>query len=190
MIQLAGGRLQIRPSFFLGLALMLVWDDGSGLPVLLLVAGICHELGHLLAAWQLGFQVRRLRLSFFGAELDLPGRACRPWYEEAVLLAAGPAVNLLLAGLCCALPAKGFSLFGAVNLLLGCFNLLPVLPLDGGGLLEAVSLRLLPGGWGLAFTDCVGSITRGLLLGLGVFFAVNGNLSLLLLALWLLLGSP
>lgn len=82
------------------------------------------------------------------------------------------------------------SLFGAVNLLLGCFNLLPVLPLDGGGLLEAIGVRLLPEGWGLTVSDCVGSVTRGMLLGLGVFFAMKGNLSLLLLALWLLLGSP
>lgn len=190
MTEFVWGRLRITPGFLLAVALLLVCDDGSGLPFLLLLASLLHELGHLLLARLLGLEVRTLRLGFFGAELDLPGRAHCRWLDEVLLLAAGPAVNLVLAVLCCALPGETAPLFGALNLLLGCFNLLPVFPLDGGGLLQVLAARLLPGAFGLTVSDCVGSITRGLLLGLGLFLALQGNPSLLLLSFWLLLGSP
>lgn len=183
------GRLLIRPGFLLGAALLLVYDDGSGLPLLLGLAGACHELGHLLAAKLLGLEVRWLELSFFGAEMDLPGLACCPWWGEALLLAAGPGVNLLLAVLCCSGRGEAAQLFGAVNLLLACFNLAPVPPLDGGRLLVSLTARLLPGAWGLTVSDLVAHLTRGLLLGLGAALAWRGNVSLLLLALWLILGQ-
>lgn len=180
----------ITPGFLLGIALLLFFDDGSGLPVWLLLAGVCHEGGHLLAAWLLGLEVRALRLSFFGAELDLPGRGRCPWYQEVLLLAAGPGVNLLLAALCQGAWGGRLSLFAGVNLLLGCFNLVPVPPLDGGGIVAALCARLFPGAWGLSVSDCVGSLARGALLGLGGYLAFQGNASLLLVALWLVLGSP
>lgn len=181
--------VELTPGFLLGIALLLFFDDGSGLPLWLLLAGACHEGGHLLAARLLGLRVRTLRLSLFGAELDLPGRERCPWYGEVLLLAAGPGVNLLLAAWC-ALAGGGLSLFAGVNLLLGCFNLAPTPPLDGGGIVAALSARLLPGAWGLTVSDCIGGVTRGILLGLGAYLALCGNASLLLVALWLVLGSP
>ena len=189
MTELALGRLRIQPGFLLILALILVYDSGSGLPILLGLAGLCHELGHLLAAWLLGLEVRQLRLGFFGAELDLPGLTACPWWGEALLLAAGPGVNLALVALCCALPGEAAHLFGAVNLLLACFNLAPIPPLDGGRLLEVLAARLLPGVWGITVSDLIAGLTRGILLGLGAALAWKGNFSLLLLALWLILGQ-
>lgn len=188
MTELTLGPLRVTPGFLLGLSLLLAFDDGSGLALLLLGAGLCHEVGHLLAAGLLGLEVSGLRLSLVGAELSLPGRSRCPWYQEALVLAAGPAVNLLLASLCWALPGERMSLFGAVHLLLGCFNLLPVQPLDGGGLVSVLAARLLPGAWGLLLADGVESLVRGLLLGLGAYLAWKGNPSLLGLALWLTLG--
>ncbi|MGM9537110.1 MAG: hypothetical protein ACI3VN_02125 [Candidatus Onthomonas sp.] len=189
MTELSLGRMRIQPGFLLILALLLVYDNGSGLPLLLGLAGLCHELGHLLAAWLLGLEVRQLRLGFFGAELDLSGLAACPWWGEALLLAAGPGINLVLSALCCVLPGKSAHLFGAVNLLLACFNLAPIPPLDGGRLLAVLSARLLPGVWGLTVSDVTAGLARGLLLGLGAALAWRGNFSLLLLALWLILGQ-
>lgn len=189
MTGLVLGRLRIQPGFLLILALLLVYDSGSSLPVLLGLAGLCHELGHLLAARLLGLEVRQLRLGFFGAELDLPGLTSCPWWGEALLLAAGPGVNLALAALCCALSGEAAHLFGAVNLLLACFNLVPIPPLDGGRLMAVLSARLLPGAWGLTVSDLTAGLARGLLLGLGAALAFRGNFSLLLLALWLILGQ-
>lgn len=189
MTELSIGRLQITPGFLLGFALLLVCDDGSGLPFLFLFASACHELGHLFAAEQLGMEVRTLRLCFFGAELDLPGRTSCGWWRELLVLAAGPGVNLLLTLLCLLLQNETASLFGAVNLLLACFNLLPIPPLDGGGMLETLTARLLPGALGLTVSDCAAGIARGLLFGLGAFLALRGNPSLLLLALWLAFGG-
>lgn len=65
------------------------------------------------------------------------------------VLLGGAAVNFLLfilfyfGGAWLGGPPR-FLLFGAVNLLTGLLNLLPIRPLDGGRLLERAILRLLP----------------------------------------------
>lgn len=182
--ELTLGRVRATPGFLLGVALLLFLDEGQGLLWVFGLAGVCHELGHLLAAWGLRLRLRYLRLSLFGAELALEGRGRRLWWGEALLAAAGPGVNLALAGLCCRLGA--WPVFAGANLLLAGFNLLPVPPLDGGRVLSALAARFLPGGWGLGLSDLVAGLTRGVVLGLGLVLAAEGNWSLLVLGVWLL----
>ena len=73
--------------------------------------------------------MERLRLTAFGAEIRADTRRLSYPREIACTL-AGPAVNLLLA-LLFARWAVNYAAAGA-NLLLGCFNLLPIPALDGG----------------------------------------------------------
>ena len=122
------GRLELGWGFAALIALALLGGAGPALPAVLLAAA-CHEAGHLAALRLAGARVERLRLTAFGAEIRADTRRLSYPREIACTL-AGPAVNLVLA-LVLARTAGWYVPAGA-NLLLGCFNLLPVPTLDGG----------------------------------------------------------
>ncbi|MBD5149848.1 MAG: peptidase M50 [Oscillibacter sp.] len=122
------GKLEAGWGFFALMALSLLAGAGNVLPLALLSA-LCHEAGHLAALWLAGARVEKVRLTAFGAEIRADTRRLSYPREIACTL-AGPAVNLLLA-LAFARLGGNYVAAGA-NLLLGCFNLLPVPALDGG----------------------------------------------------------
>lgn len=129
----------------LGLFLIAAALAGRLADALLLVSCVLsHELAHLAMALGLGYRPTGLRLTLFGGMLGLaPDLAGDPGGEAAIAL-AGPLHHLLLVWL--GLHAPGFRetlgphwpFFVRTNLTLGLFNLLPVLPLDGGRLLRAI----------------------------------------------------
>ncbi|MDP9416612.1 MAG: M50 family metallopeptidase, partial [Actinomycetota bacterium] len=113
--------------------------------VLLYLSVLVHELSHSLTALALGLRVRRITLHLLGGASEIAQEPRTPGAEFLIAF-AGPAVSLVLAGVgyvaAQALdPAAvaGFLvlLLAGANLLLGIFNLLPALPLDGGRLLAA-----------------------------------------------------
>lgn len=122
------GKLEAGWGFAVLAVLTLLAGAGEVLSVAVLSA-LCHELGHLSALRLAGARVEKVRLTAFGAEIRADTRRLSYPREIACTL-AGPAVNLLLA-LIFARLAGSYVAAGA-NLLLGCFNLLPVPALDGG----------------------------------------------------------
>ena len=96
-----------------------------------LLAAALHECGHLAALWLLDIPAQALELRTFGASIraELPGGR-----REALALAAGPGVNLLLA----AVFWRPWPVFGLCNLALGLGNLLPFPKRDGGRLVQAL----------------------------------------------------
>jgi Zn-dependent protease/CBS domain-containing protein len=116
-----------------------------GYAVLLYSSVLIHELAHTVVALRGGLPVRRISLYFLGGVSEI-GEASKSARQEAWIAAAGPLVSVLL-GLTAyvvehalepdtvgRLLAHGLMLS---NLLVGAFNLLPGLPLDGGRVLSA-----------------------------------------------------
>lgn len=128
-------RLQVSPwlALLLGAFVLL---SSPALLAALLTAALVHELAHWAVLRRLGGEVRSLQLGLFGARMEIAHPERLSYGGEMLVTAAGPLVNLLLApGLAwLGREAEVFWLFAGAQLVLGCFNLLPVRPaLRGGG---------------------------------------------------------
>jgi len=129
-------KLDISPWSALILGLF-IWFCGGTLLIAVLFAAICHELGHYLLLRYLGVKVKMLRISPFGAVMELAECSRISYGGELLAAAAGPAVNLLLALILAWVGRwqEAAYLFAGTQLVLGVFNLLPIAPLDGSALL-------------------------------------------------------
>lgn len=108
--------------------------DPLGILRISLLCSLLHESGHI-AAWIIFTgTLPMLELSPGGIGLCLGNARLSPC-KEGILAAAGPAVNLIAAGMAYLWMLYSASYWGwfflGTNLLVGGFNLLPVGPLDG-----------------------------------------------------------
>ena len=133
---------EIRAEAVLAFALIYFFD-GSGIVSAAVPAVLVHELGHCLALWLCGRHLRRVTVSLSGIELDYSG--VLEGIEAVLCIAAGPAFGLLYALAVSVIGGRFAELSGALSFALTAFNLLPVLPLDGGRLLSALTNSVLAG---------------------------------------------
>lgn len=111
-----------------------------------LVSILLHELSHAMVARRHGVAVSEIRLVLFGGLAKLERQAPSPRAEMAIA-AAGPLASIAVAaaGVAGVFALRGQDLAGGwvaalgwlavINGVLGAFNLLPGLPLDGGRIL-------------------------------------------------------
>ena len=174
--------MEVSGWFLLAAALLLYLDtDGLAFPIA--AAFSLHELGHWAAIRILGGRVRKIRISLAGAELVLDRSRGLSYGRELLCTLAGPGTNFLLAAL---FARWGCPLWAGINWVTGCFQLLPVLPLDGGrGLFcflclfqhpERVEGWLHRGGWAVSVFL--------LAAGVAVLAVTKGNFTLLLVGSW------
>jgi len=161
-----GIKIAIHWSFFI----LLLWIAGSTFiekgsvsevisqVVFLLAVFACvvlHELGHALMAGRFGIRTRDITLLPIGGVARLEKMPEEPRQELLVAL-AGPAVNVVIAGILFLVLLAGSSGFTGqllisdltgnslpvnlmiVNVSLIVFNLIPAFPMDGGRVLRAV----------------------------------------------------
>jgi Zn-dependent protease len=118
--------------------------------VFLGVSVLAHEIAHCVVARRFRIPIERISLSFLAGHSTLAREPETPARSAAVAV-AGPATNLVIGA--CAflaytrLPNGSIALVLAAglaysNLLVGVYNLLPGLPLDGGQLLRAALWRI------------------------------------------------
>ena len=151
--------------------------------VLLYLSVLVHELSHAVVARGYGLPVRRILLYPLGGFSEIEREPPTPG-REFLVSAAGPALSLVLA-------AGGYGLTHVVsagtiggtlisqlmwaNLVVGGFNLLPGLPLDGGRMLRAVIWKVT----GRPGTSTIVAAWAGRVLALGLLavpfaFGVTG----------------
>ncbi|WP_054692004.1 site-2 protease family protein [Syntrophomonas palmitatica] len=116
---------------------------GMGWEVLsITVSLMMHEMAHTLVAVFSRIRITEIELLPFGGQARIEDFTGLEPENEIYIALAGPLVSLSLAGLFYFLPVLYFAPYGRllfnINLLLGLFNLLPALPLDGGRILRAV----------------------------------------------------
>lgn len=179
-------RVEVSPGFLLLLGVLFWLDEGIGLLPWGLLACLLHELGHIAMAATLGGWVKGLSLSAVGAELRIKYDVPLNYGQESLVALAGPAVNLLSGALFAVL---GWELAAALSWAVGIFNLLPILPLDGGRVVHGLLANSLDSDWAERLMMALSGCLVGALVGIGTVAAVQyANITLLITALWLLAG--
>lgn len=190
-----GGQLATFPQ----LTGLMPWILGLIAALLLFSSVVAHELGHSFMAISQGVGVRSITLFLFGGLANLEKEAETP-LQSFLIAIAGPVVSLFLfvifslIGINIPLPTPLVaivSLLASINLILGLFNLIPGLPLDGGNILKSLVWKITGNpNKGVIFASRVGQIfgwTAIILGGLSVLgISQIGNFWTLLIGVFLL----
>ena len=123
--------------FFMAAVTIMLATDRTGYMLPTLFAVIIHEAAHLFVMWVLDSAPLSVRL--IPASVQINKKFSFSPKNDILIAAAGPVANLLL----CACLYFNYAAFGnmtvlyysVLNLIIGCFNLLPVKGLDGGTIL-------------------------------------------------------
>jgi Zn-dependent protease len=118
------------------------------LTLLLFGSVVAHELGHALVARRFGVRTEDIVLLPIGGVARIVNLPKRPAHEIAIA-AAGPLVSLAIAAAAYVLlivpslfmsplAAAAAGTFIQLNVMLGLFNLIPALPMDGGRVLRGL----------------------------------------------------
>lgn len=111
---------------------------------------LIHEMGHVAAIRGFGWRLKIVRLLPFGGVAEVEELGNVPAWEELIVAIAGPLQHIWMIGLALLMKACGvfdpvwWDYFIQANLMLGLFNLLPILPLDGGKVMQCAVSYLLP----------------------------------------------
>lgn len=176
-------------------------DYGIAVALTLAVSITLHELGHSLTARAFGYSTRDITLSLLGGCASLTALPRKAW-QEFLTAIAGPAVSFVLGTLAYIL------LFGTsiesewlcsilftvyvMNFMLGLFNLLPALPMDGGRMFRSALSVFLGRLRATEIAMYVGRAVAVALVLLPVFgiqhiwiFPIGGNFFLRLMIAWM-----
>lgn len=191
LFRIRGIQLSVHFTFvmFLAYAAWAGWHDGGTVSAALasvftvLIFFTCvvlHELGHAFTARRFGIEVPRIVLLPIGGVAEFSSLPRRPAHEILVAF-AGPAVNFAIIGVLAfftplptwselrTLDVNDLQLVLLMNLAMGCFNLLPAFPMDGGRVFRAILAQHLPYVQATRWAAGVGKI----LAGVGIVVALS-----------------
>lgn len=161
--------------------------------LLLFASVLLHEAGHVLAARSLGIRVYEVELLPYGGVARMEELSKLGGKAEAVVSAAGPVVSLLLA-----LVFKSFSgstdIFAAAyryNLIISVFNLIPVLPLDGGKIARNILVFFIGYRQATRILSSAGKAAALLMAGINLYGFASGSKSaaIFIAAVFIYLGT-
>jgi len=206
----AGTAIRIHVTFLLFLAWIFgVYYFSGGLQaavnglvflVLLFLCVLLHEFGHIFTARAFGVSTPDVILLPIGGVSRLERIPEKP-SQEFLIAIAGPAVNVVIAGLLIVVGGANLQLdslaslqtasgglverLAVVNLFLAAFNLIPAFPMDGGRVLRALlAIKL---GYVQA-TEIAAMIGQGVAFLLG-FLGLFGNPLLIFVAIFVYLAA-
>ncbi|MGS0765219.1 M50 family metallopeptidase [Syntrophomonas curvata] len=139
--KLAGVLVKVNPLFLL-LCIIYIYLGLAREILVILTSVLMHEIAHGIMAKIMGLKIAEIDLLPFGGQAKIEDFTGLDPNKEIYVALAGPITSLSLAAVFYFLPLKfdppTLDMMFKVNLLLGCLNLLPALPLDGGRVLRAL----------------------------------------------------
>ncbi|MFD1426456.1 stage IV sporulation protein FB [Kroppenstedtia sanguinis] len=190
---LQGLRIRIHSLFWLVIFTSVV--TGQFLEVItLFVLVLIHELGHVTVAHSYGWRMSGIQLLPFGGVAHTEEWGTVPAREEVAVALAGPFHNVMMVLFGYVFFQMGWwseewmQYFVQGNTLMAGFNLLPIYPLDGGRILQALlSYRFSYRRTLTLSLTC--SLTGACLILLWSVWGGSWNLNLCVIALFLLYSS-
>lgn len=133
----------IKVLFAAGSLAAYAWLFSFQFAVALILCLVFHEYGHIRAMKSFGLKTKGIYLIPFVGGLALSDDKINTRWQDVYISIMGPFYGLILS-LACLLVywITGLELFAGLavfNALLNLFNLLPVLPLDGGHILKSIA---------------------------------------------------
>lgn len=164
-----GCRLRIHPLLIPLLFLFWQYGDFRFFMCLLLFVSI-HELSHCGAALLFQAKIKEIWITPIGERAVIHHFDGLPYWQRQAVLMAGPICSFVLCGICYFVKQFDFS---TMNVIIGGFNILPFLPLDGG--------KFLLNYWGRrsGTLKAAGVLTR-ISRGFGYFIIVIGIVQVIL----------
>lgn len=147
-----------------------------------------HEIAHVLLARRFNLDVEEIEFLPIGFTARISGMWKLSVKSELTIIIAGPAVNLLLcilllltAGIFQISDSVIISDFIMINFFLACFNVLPIMPLDGGRLFMLILSRKIGIIKGASFCIYFSKIINVIFFILGlIIYVFSGNLIILI----------
>lgn len=106
-----------------------------------LISILLHEMAHMIVGVCLGLKIKKIMFNPLGVCLEFIGyRENKKTIKKIIINLSGPLFNFIFAIIISHLNIEyklKIDLF-YTNLLLGIFNLLPIIPLDGGKILKEI----------------------------------------------------
>ena len=124
--------------FFLIFLLFII--DNINTYLIFLIFILIHELSHLIVGILIGGKPQKMTISIFGLSIEFYSYGKSKTISKLLFLLIGPLVNIFIGYWCNKYMtySEEKTLIVYTNFALGFFNLLPILPLDGGKILKEI----------------------------------------------------
>lgn len=154
-----------------------------------------HEIMHALVGTICGFKPASMEIMPFGLSLTFYSFSSANAKKKIITYLAGPISNIILAIIFIGISNKyntndeiiAYSIY--TNILLGIFNLLPILPLDGGKILKEILKKIYGNKKSYSLISFIGKVTLAILTLLYSVFILklkNIGVVVILMYLWYL----
>ena len=122
------------------------WLFSLEFAIALILCLVFHEYGHVRAMKRFGLKTKGIYLIPFVGGLALSEDRINTRWQDVYISIMGPCYGLFLSFICLLIywftEIELFAGLAAFNALLNLFNLLPVLPLDGGHVLKSIAFSV------------------------------------------------
>lgn len=193
MIKLFGGRLLVSV-YAVALFIIISFSVDAEFFYIALLCALCHELAHALAIKLCGTEIERITIYPFGADIRADLSILSP-AKEAIIAAAGPAANLILAIPAYFIYVTNSEIYALAlllsNLTLFAVNIFPIKGLDGGRLLFALLTQFCDFVLATKLSDSISTVAFAFLgvLSLLLVYLSGYNLSLVLIWTYLFISG-
>lgn len=137
-------KIEINLKIILVFILFIIFNNISTYIIFIIFIAI-HELAHMIAGIMIGGKPKKISLNPFGLSLEFYSYGKEKFLYKIFFFSAGPLINLLIA--LCLYFFKDYQFFRQeiiyTNLAIGIFNLIPIVPLDGGKILKEILKKIL-----------------------------------------------